>query len=196
GRRDARTGTGLGDGRPVAGERGLAEALLGRCEEGIFAHSELPGFLARLEEEVAHRHARFGGSVYLLEPDVKNGAGGLRDLDVARWAAKARVGGGEPEELGRVGALVPREALSIEAASEMLWRVRNLLHAHAGRRSDRLTFDEQETIARQLSYGDDRDAVERLMSAYYRSARTISRSLEMILSRAQPVLTRRKPRDE
>src|SRR5262249_2530063 len=58
------------------------------------------------------------------------------------------------------------------------------------------TFDEQETIAKILGYGEDDCAVERLMSAYYRSAQTISRSLEMILSRAAPVLSRRKPRDE
>src|SRR5207253_8202173 len=110
----------------------------------------------------------------------------------------ARFGVGEPEDLVRVGALVPREAAEIQASSEMLWRIRNLLHAHAGRRSDRLTFDEQESIAALLGYGSETEgeAVEHLMSAYYRSARTISRALTMTLSRATPVLTRRKPRDE
>ena len=195
-RTDLPAATSLLDWRHVAGDEELARSLRRRAAEGIFAHSELPRFLARLEEEVAQRHERFGGSVYLLEPDVKNGAGGLRDLDVARWAAKARFGVGEPEELVRVGALVPREAAEIIAASEMLFRVRNLLHAHAGRRSDRLTFDEQESIAVLLGYGDELYAVEHMMSAYYRAARTISRSLDMILLRAAPMLTRRKPRDE
>ena len=195
-RTDLPAATSLLEWRHVAGEEELARALRRRAAEGIFAHSELPRFLARLEEEVAQRHERFGGSVYLLEPDVKNGAGGLRDLDVARWAAKARFGVGEPEELVRVGALVPREAAEIIAASEMLFRVRNLLHAHAGRRSDRLTFDEQESIAVLLGYGDEQYAVEHMMSAYYRAARTISRSLDMILLRAAPMLTKRKPRDE
>jgi [protein-PII] uridylyltransferase len=195
-RDDLPTATSLLDFRHVAGDRGLDALLRRRCEETIFAHSELPRFVARLEAEVAHRHERFGGSVYLLEPDVKNGEGGLRDLDVARWAAKARFGVGEPEELVRVGALVPREAAEILDASEMLWRIRNLLHAHAGRRSDRLTFDEQEAIAALLGYGEGGEAVERMMSAYYRAARTISRSLEMMMARATPVLSRRKPRDE
>lgn len=195
-RADLPAATSLLDWRHVAGEEGLARALRKRAAEGIFAHSELPRFLARLEDEVAQRHERFGGSVYLLEPDVKNGAGGLRDLDVARWAAKARFGVGEPEELVRIGALVPREAAEILAASEVLFRVRNLLHAHAGRRSDRLTFDEQESLATLLGYGEEREAVEHMMSAYYRAARTISRSLDMILSRAAPMLTKRKPRDE
>jgi [protein-PII] uridylyltransferase len=193
---DLPAATSLLDWRHVAGDRSLSEALRKRGEEGIFAHSELPRFLARLEDEAAQRHARFGGSVYLLEPDVKNGEGGLRDLDIARWAAKARFGVGEPEDLVRVGALVPREAAEIQAASEMLFRIRNLLHAHAGRRSDRLTFDEQEAIAALLGYGDEGEAVEHLMSAYYRSARTIARARTNAISRATPVLTRRKPRDE
>jgi [protein-PII] uridylyltransferase len=195
-RDDLPTATTLLDWRHVAGDRGISEALRRRSEETLFAHSELRGFLGRLEEEVAQRHGRFGGSVYLLEPDVKNGEGGLRDLDVARWAAQARFGVGTPEELVRLGALVPREAQEILEASEMLWRVRNLLHAHAGRRSDRLTFDEQEIIAGLLGYGGGGDGVERMMSAYYCAARTISRSLEMTLARATPILTRRKPRDE
>ncbi len=195
-RDDLPTATSLLDWRHVAGDREISEALRRRGEETIFAHSELRRFLGRLEDEVAQRHGRFGGSVYLLEPDVKNGEGGLRDLDVARWAARARFGVGEPEELVRVGALVPREAAEIIEASEVLWRVRNLLHAHAGRRSDRLTFDEQETIAGLLGYGPGGEGVERMMSAYYRAARTLSRSLEMPLARATPNLSRRKPRDE
>jgi [protein-PII] uridylyltransferase len=193
---DLPTATTLLDFRYVAGEREIEDALKRRCDAGLFAHSELPRFMRRLEEEVAERHGRFGGSVYLLEPDVKNGEGGLRDLDVARWAAKARYGVSEPDDLVRVGALVAREAVEIGAAGELLWRIRNLLHAHAGRRSDRLTFDEQESIASLLGYGGGGEAVERLMSDYYRSARTISRSVEMILARATPVLTRRRPRDE
>ncbi|APR77440.1 [Protein-PII] uridylyltransferase [Minicystis rosea] len=195
-RDDLPTATSLLDFRWVTGDRGLVDALRRRCDETVFAHSELPRFLGRLEQEVAQRHGRFGGSVYLLEPDVKNGEGGLRDLDVARWAVKARFGVGEPEELVRVGALVPREATEILDAAERLWRIRNLLHAHANRRSDRLTFDEQEAIAEVLGYGQNGEAVERLMSAYYRAARTISRSLEMSIARATPVLSRRKPRDE
>ena len=195
-RDDLPTATSLLDFRHVAGDRALEAALRRRCEETIFAHSELLRFLARLEAEVTQRHERFGGSVYLLEPDVKNGEGGLRDLDLVRWAAKARFGVGSPEELVRVGAVVPREAAEILDASETLWRVRNLLHAHAGRRSDRLTFDEQEAIAPALGFGEGPDGVERMMSAYYRAARTISRSLETMMARATPVLSRRKPRDE
>src|SRR5262249_11230121 len=75
-RDDLPTATSLLDWRHVAGDRGLSEALRRRGEETLFAHSELRRFLGRLEDEVQSRHQRFGGSVYLLEPDVKNGEGG------------------------------------------------------------------------------------------------------------------------
>lgn len=195
-RTDLPTATTLLDWRHIAGDASLSEALRRRAAETIFAHSELPGFIGRLSEEVRQRHGRFGGSVYLLEPDVKNGAGGLRDLDVAVWAVKARYGSSELLELVRVGAIMAREAVEIGRAAEMLWRIRNLLHAHAGRRSDRLTFDEQESIAALLGYGDGGEAVERMMSEYYRCARTISRALDTSLTRATPVLTRKRRRDE
>jgi [protein-PII] uridylyltransferase len=195
-RDDLPSATSILEWRHVAGDIELSRELARRAAEGLFAHSELPRFFARLEAEVAARHARFGGSVYLLEPDVKNGAGGIRDLDVVRWAAKARYGVGEPEELVRVGLLVPREATETMAASELLWRIRNLLHAHAGRRSDRLSFDEQEAIATVLGYGRGGEAVERFMSDYYRAARAVSRLRDMVLARAMPVLSRKRPRDE
>ncbi|MGK3994476.1 bifunctional uridylyltransferase/uridylyl-removing protein GlnD [Sorangium sp. So ce1024] len=221
-REDLPTATSLLDWRHVVGDASLSEALWQRAVSGIFAHSELPRFIERLGKEIAQRHERFGGSVYLLEPDVKNGAGGLRDLDVARWAAKARYGVGEFDALVRFGALVAREAEEIRGAAEMLWRLRNLLHAHSGRRTDRLSFDEQELCAGALGYsktagpaghaghaGDaptrapspdepavSPEAIERMMSDYYRSARTISRALDVIVSRAMPTLTRRRRRDE
>ncbi|WP_437537201.1 [protein-PII] uridylyltransferase [Sorangium sp. So ce726] len=215
-REDLPTATSLLDWRHVVGDASLSESLWQRASSGIFAHSELPRFIERLGKEISQRHERFGGSVYLLEPDVKNGAGGLRDLDVARWAAKARYGVGEFDALVRFGALVAREAEEIRSAAEMLWRIRNLLHAHSGRRTDRLTFDEQELCAGALGYSKGAgpadagrkgapppdeaavspEAIERMMSDYYRSARAISRSLDMIVSRATPTLTRRRRRDE
>src|SRR6201999_3470319 len=81
----------------------------------------------------------------------------LRDIDIARWAARARYRAGPPDgdpwsELVRLGVIVPREAQEMTRAEEMIWQVRNRLHAHAGRKSDRLTFDQQETIAIELGY--------------------------------------------
>ncbi len=195
-REDLTTATSLLDWRHLAGRQDLGVELLVRAKAGLFAHGELPRFMARLVDEVSQRHARFGGSVYLLEPDVKNADGGLRDVDVIRWAAAARWGVSDAASLVRIGAIVAREATELGDAAELLWRVRNLLHAHAGRRSDRLTFDEQEVIAPLLGYGDGGEGVERMMSAYYRAARTVSRGLDMMLARATPSTARRRPKDE
>ncbi|MBL9027846.1 MAG: [protein-PII] uridylyltransferase [Myxococcales bacterium] len=194
-RTDLATATSLLDWRHLAGDRSLSDEVVWRVSGSLFAASELARFGERLAEEVERRHERFGDSVFLLEPDVKNGAGGLRDLDVLRWSAHARYGAGEIGGLVRVGALVPREALDLAEAEELLWQIRHLLHAHAGRRSDRLTFDEQEAISRALGYGADTDGVEKMMSAYYRAARVISRGRATMLARASHE-SRRRPKAE
>lgn len=154
---DLATATSLLDLRTIAGDGSLVDDLVARAFLGLFSEGELGRFVDRLEEEAAARHARFGESLYLLEPEVKSGAGGLRDIDIARWAARARYRVGAPDgdvwpELVRLGLIVPREAQQIARAEEFLWRVRHRLHAHAGRKSDRLTFDQQEAIAIELGY--------------------------------------------
>src|SRR6185312_4664151 len=130
-----------------------------------------------LAEDTKRRHERYGDSVYLLEPDVKLGAGGMRDLEVARWmlAPLARAGEDPLGVLVAGGALDARELEAALAAEAFSWRVRNRLHALAGRRSDRLTFDAQEALAAQLGYGSSSEATERFMQDHYVHARAISR---------------------
>lgn len=190
-RSDLPTATALLDWRALAGDERPSRDLLDRANEGLFGPGNIGEFVERLGERAAERHERYGGSVYLLEPDVKNGPGGIRDLDVAFWAAKARWRVGDLGELVRLGVLVPREWEPVEGAMELAWRVRNLLHVHAGRRSDRLSFDRQEQLAEALGYGSGGPAVERFMSEYYRHARVIERARSMVLSRALPPPTRR-----
>lgn len=199
---DLATATSLLDLRFLGGDARLVSDLEDRAYAGLFSEGALGTFMERLEEEAASRHARFGGSLYLLEPEVKAGAGGLRDLDVARWAARARFRPKEDAthgtwaELVRLGILVAREAHEITRAEEFLWRVRNRLHAHAERKSDRLTFDRQEAIADELGYvpssgsGNDTGAratgAERFMQDYFGHARVVSRARESLLLRATP----------
>ncbi|MFO0555553.1 MAG: [protein-PII] uridylyltransferase [Polyangiaceae bacterium] len=204
-REDVSTATSLLDWRHVAGDRALSDELVWRASGSLFSTTGLARFGQQLATEVHRRHERFGGSVYLLEPDVKNGAGGLRDADVFRWAGAARYGTGELDGLLRVGAIVPREAAEIASAQDRLWRIRHLLHKLAGRRSDRLTFDAQEIVASELGYGsglerreggaDGTEAVERMMSEYYRAARGMERALDMMLTRATHVPDKRRPKD-
>ncbi|MDP9151805.1 MAG: [protein-PII] uridylyltransferase [Myxococcota bacterium] len=193
---DLATATELLDLRFLEGDEALLRDLIAHANEGLFGEQDLGGLVERLEAETAARHERFGGSVYLLEPDVKNGAGALRDLDGVRWVARARYRVGEAEtgsslgvwgELLRLGVLVPREAQEIAAAEEFLWRVRNRLHARASRKADRLGFEEQEALAVAMGHGRDRArAAERLMQDYYLHARTVTRARASLFERLKP----------
>jgi [protein-PII] uridylyltransferase len=203
--RDLPTATALLDFRPIAGERSLEPILRERAFDNVFEASRLPEFITRLRAEASARHQRLHDSVYLLEPDVKNGAGGLRDLDLGLWAAGARWRTADLGELERLNVLSEREAAEITQAAEFLWTVRNRLHRYAGRRSDRLTFNEQESIARDMGYRNVIGPVpgasegqlaaamaEAFMSDYYRRARVITRASEQLLDRALPRLSGRR----
>jgi [protein-PII] uridylyltransferase len=200
-REDLPTATSLLDWRRIAGDGALNEELTRRAYDGVFALGELGRFFERLEREVEQRHRRFGGSVYMLEPDLKNGRGALRDLDVAWWAAKARWKVDDFAALVPLGVLLPRQLAAVESARALLWAIRNLLHHRAGRRSDRLSFDLQESIVEVMGYlkpepshdSELGNAVERMMSDYYRAARTISRFRELVVARATPTLRRARP---
>jgi [protein-PII] uridylyltransferase len=205
-RSDLPTATSLLDFRRLAGREELADKLNERAFQGIFSERELPSFLRRLDAEVSERYKRFGDSVYLLEPDVKCGAGGLRDLSIALWAARARYRTAGISDLVRVGFLSMLEASEISSAEDFLWTLRNQLHRHANRRSDRLTFEQQESLAELMGYrarlqplpANEIDAagamVESFMSDYYRHARVVLRVRDQITARAMPLMQRRLPR--
>ncbi|HEX2871581.1 MAG TPA: [protein-PII] uridylyltransferase [Polyangiaceae bacterium] len=202
---DLPTATSLLDFRRLAGQAELGRQLMARAFDGIFSEHELPSFLRRLDTEVNERYRRFGDSVYLLEPDLKCGAGGLRDVCIAMWAARARFRTAGINDLLRVGFLSARETEEIARAEDFLWQLRNHLHRQANRRSDRLTFDQQESLSQLLGYRERLDpppvdeeeasgaAVEALMSDYYRHARVILRLRDQITARAMPLLERKKP---
>src|SRR5262249_16403054 len=159
---DISTATTLLDLRRVGGDASIVRDLVERGRAEMFGDG-LSGFLDALEKDMHERHERFGGSLYLLEPEVKLGPGGLRDLDVGLWAARARW----PlplEGLVGVGAMQDKEVAELRAAQDMLWRVRNLLHLRAKRTQDRLTFEDQEEIASRLGFvDDDKLGVEQFM---------------------------------
>ncbi|HSN83546.1 MAG TPA: [protein-PII] uridylyltransferase [Polyangiales bacterium] len=185
-REDIRTTTTLIDFRRIAGAGSLLDDLERGAREQVF-EPHLVEFLSALEHDTALRHRRFGGSLYLLEPDVKQGRGGLRDMDVAEWAARARWGARNEQDYVRTGALLAREVRELDDAREMLWRVRNLLHLRAGRQQDRLTFGDQEDIAQELGFVDGVTlGVEQFMQAYYRHARIVALTAERMLDRARP----------
>jgi len=196
GRADLRSATMMLDGRVLGGDAGLAEEALREGRRAMY-DGDLRAFVRALETEMAERHARYGATVYLLEPDMKHGRGGLRDLDIARWALAARFRVQDFGEALRAGALRAVERDALEGAFDAAWRIRLFVHARRGRRADRLTFDEQEEVARVLAPLDpalaavDEDralgaAVEAVMSAWYRRAREVSTVIEHLLPRCRP----------
>lgn len=143
--------------------------------------------------EMAQRRQRYGGTVHLLEPNVKQSPGGLRDLHTALWIARARYGAGDLRDLLVRGILPSREVETLEKARDRLWRIRNQLHYLAGRKQDHLTFHWQEEVARALGYRDrdpDGLAVEQFMKDTYLAASAIERLADGMVARS----TRGRPR--
>ncbi len=139
-------------------------------------------FDAKIREQ-AERHHRFHDTAYNLEPNVKQGPGGLRDLQTIGWIAKRHFGADSLGELAAHGFLEARELAQFESAQSWLWRVRFALHLVSGRREDRLLFDYQIRLARLFGYEDATYtlAVEQFMQRYYRTAMLVSWLNELLL---------------
>lgn len=183
---DLATATTLLDWRHIAGDAQASVALQEKAFSSLFSPAQVPEFLARLGEQTEQRWNRFGDSVYLLEPDVKSGQGGLRDLDVVHWTALSRWRVRSLKGLVNIGVLLPREFEQLEEAASFLRRIRNVLHYNTKRRTERLGFEQQELVADRMGYGSGGPGCEALMSDYYRHARTISNVRELLLARAEP----------
>ncbi len=183
---DLRVATTLMDLRFVAGDRELVTALQKKARRAVLG-GQLPRFIRALSKECEARHRRYGSSLFLLEPEVKNGKGGLRDADVIQWVSQARWNARSEKEMIRVSVIPPAEVSELREAKDFLWRVRFHLHRRAKRQQDRLTFSDQEDVAEDLGF-EDREmlAVEQFMGEYYRAARTIAQACSRMLDRATP----------
>ncbi len=139
-------------------------------------------FDAKLREQ-ADRHAKANDTAYNLEPNVKTGPGGLRDLQTIGWVAKRHFGVQTLDELVTHGYLTPGELRKLKQAQAFLWKVRFGLHVLTGRHEDRLLFDHQIKLAEAFGYEDASYtlAVEQLMQRYYRTVLDVSFLNELLL---------------
>jgi [protein-PII] uridylyltransferase len=214
---DLATATALLDVRHLVGDAGLVDKLHRATRAVIAPGGNANDFVAQLAAEKVKRHDRFGDSLYLLEPNLKQGIGALRDLATALWAASARwqppfVAPGAPhaliDGLVKMGHLTGRQAAVLHGARDFLLKLRALVQLVVGRRADQLTFEIQEAIAPPLfpdaaglaAWGDQGEvrpavapAVEALMRAYYLHARGVVQVADRLLESAK-VPARRKPR--
>ena len=181
GRADITVATNLMEARLLSGPPALFEQM----REQTSQRHIWPGrafFQAKWEEQIA-RHRKFHDTAFNLEPNIKEGPGGLRDIQTIGWVAKRHFGAETLRDLVSHGFLNEEEYQTLEQGQAFLWRVRYGLHGLAKRREDRLLFDYQRKLAVQFGYHDDgsRLAVEHFMKDYYRTILELGRLNEMLL---------------
>jgi [protein-PII] uridylyltransferase len=166
--------TSLLETRFLWGDEAMAVKLDNSLRKDLFQGTGIEFVEAKLAERDA-RHARHGGSRYMVEPNVKEGKGGLRDLQTLFWLAKYIYDAEEVGALIQRGVLTADEAEIFASAESFLWTVRCHLHAVAGRAQEQLTFDRQLEIANRLGFTDQggRRGVEIFMQRYFRHAKDV-----------------------
>lgn len=171
--------TALLECRHLAGSRRLSDALR-RAHASAIDPTE---FLRAKTRELRQRHQKFDATPYALEPNCKESPGGLRDLHMLVWVARAAKLGRTWSEMATRGLITPFEAKQLQHQEGVLRLIRARLHAVAGRRQDRLVFDLQTAVAE--SFGLRASATERasevLMHRYYWAAKAVTQLNQIVL---------------
>ncbi|MGZ5297518.1 MAG: [protein-PII] uridylyltransferase family protein [Actinomycetota bacterium] len=172
--------TALLDARLLAGDAGLLAAASDPVRTRL--RGDAGGFAERLASDARERRQRFGSTAYLLEPELKEGGGGLRDIHAFGWLQAVR---GRPLEDD--GVLRAAERGQLEAAEEFLTRVRSALHLESGRRTDRLIREQQHDIANVMGFQDEPRlmAEDGLMRAVFEHARAVDALTEDVIIRGR-----------
>ncbi len=194
GREDYTIRTALLENRFLTGDEELAEELRGRLKTELFQNTTHDYIEAKLEERET-RHRRQGGQRYMLEPNVKEGKGGLRDLQSLYWIAKYVHGVETVEELVKLRVFTAEEQVLFDTADTFLWAVRCHLHLIAGRATDQLTFDMQVEVADRMGFTDrdGRRAVEHFMQLYFRHATSVGDLTRIFLTSLEASHAKREP---
>ncbi len=180
--------TNLMEARPLIGPQDLFEIM--RQQTGpdkLWTSREF--FEAKWQEQIA-RHDKYDDSAYNLEPNIKEGPGGLRDMQMIGWVAKRHFNAETLYDLVKHNFLSEQEHLHLIEAQNFLWQVRFGLHILTQRHEDRLLFDYQRSLAEILGYQDKNNnlAVERFMKDYYRTIMDLSLLNEMLLQLFQEAI--------
>jgi [protein-PII] uridylyltransferase len=166
--------TALLESRYLLGDAKLYDELMSKFDKEV-VQGTAPEFVAAKLAEREERHRRAGQSRYLVEPNVKDGKGGLRDLHTLFWIAKYAYRVREPEELIKRGVFDRDEFNLFRRCEDFLWSVRCNMHFLAGRAEERLSFDIQRDIAVRLGYTEHPGLkdVERFMKHYFLTAKHV-----------------------
>jgi [protein-PII] uridylyltransferase len=173
-RNDSKIRTSLLESRFLAGDPPRYQEYLQRMQTEVFYRKPK----SYITEKIAERNAtrlKYGGSIYLREPNIKESAGGLRDFHSAGWLACTHFRVSSFPELVAQGVITSVQFTAFLRARNFLWHIRNQLHYLSGRKNDQLTFDLQDSAARDFNFRDSADllAVERFMKVYFLNASVI-----------------------
>jgi [protein-PII] uridylyltransferase len=162
------------EARWLWGDEKLFDSAMRRFRKEVVSGTAAEFVTAKLAER-DERHVKMGDSRYVVEPNVKDGKGGLRDLHTLYWIGKYVHGVERPADLVGAGLLTAAEFRRFERAERFFWSVRCHLHLLAGRPEERLSFDYQPRIAEIMNYADrpGKSAVERFMQFYFLNAKTV-----------------------
>lgn len=185
--------TAMLEARFVEGDQRLFQWFHDEICSRRFTHRRRRTFVRHKIAECHRRHAAFVHSVNLMEPNVKESPGGLRDYHMTLWMGMACYKAQSLTSLVHQGLLTPTDQEVVESALDFLFRVRNALHYHFGRKNDLLSVDVQEKLAAALGFepGSDKLAVEHFLNTYYVHANTI---FDLCLSVQEAVTHTYQPR--
>src|SRR6266545_1866186 len=191
-RTDFPSRTSMQQARFLVGDRRLFNRFRKVLAENVY-RKDFAQFLETTLAERDQRYRKFGGSPYIGEPNVKESAGGLRDIHEAMWLASTKFGARTLRELLDKRLITEQEQKATDAALTFLWRVRNELHFLSGHRNDVLSRDVQPQIAKNFGYAGDEVslAVEKFMRDYYLHARVIHRVSRRLIARCRETLAHR-----
>jgi [protein-PII] uridylyltransferase len=173
---DQENKTALMDARFITGDAPLFKEFTERFHQECISKGQQAFFEAR-SKDLRDRHAKYSHTVFLQEPNVKEGCGGMRDYQSVQWIARIKQGSGQLEDLVKSKLLTPAAFREMEEAYDFLHRVRNELHYHSGKSTDQLTLHLQGVVATAFKY-PQRDilrSTEAFMRDYYRHTRHIHR---------------------
>jgi [protein-PII] uridylyltransferase len=194
-REDHTIQTALLEARRIAGDESLASELFTRFRKEVADRDHAAFITAKLTER-DERHARAGASRYMVEPNIKEGKGGLRDLHTLFWLARSRYGFESPRDYVDAGVFTNEERNAFRRALEFLWTVRCHLHFITGRAEERLTFDLQPELAKRLGYGAraNHSAVERFMKRYFLVAKEVGALTRTLCARLEADNAKQSPK--
>jgi [protein-PII] uridylyltransferase len=180
------------ESRLLWGDQDLYEVAGRRFRKDVVAGTAAEFVAAKLAER-DQRHLKMGDSRYVVEPNVKDGKGGLRDLHTLYWIGKYVHGVERPADLVEAGLFSASEYQRFDRAERFLWSVRGHLHNAAGRAEERLGFEHQTQIAQMMNYADrpGKSAVERFMQFYFLNAKTVGDLTGLFLAQLDEQLGRK-----